>query len=286
MPDNKPPAFQFYAGDFLSSLDVAFMDMELRGAYITLLAYSWLEYGIPDDDEVIAKILQCKDEKQFKRYKHHVIGACFKLTKDRWYNPRQERERKKITDRKENRVEIGKLGAKKRWSKAKKGGNSHTSTHSRAIVTEEEIEFENEFWLKYPRKREKKRTIIAYKKIRKTVSKEVIIQGLDAHLKGCWSGKEVKFIPYATTWLNGECWNDDASSPDGNVAIAKTPTITKICSVCGSVRNGTTKQRIDVCRAHKPSMIMYDKEKKLLDDVLLFANEIREELGLELIGEK
>ena len=48
---NKRPAFQFYAGDFLSDYDVVCMNMSQRGIYITLLAHSWLEAGIPNNEE-------------------------------------------------------------------------------------------------------------------------------------------------------------------------------------------------------------------------------------------
>ena len=53
---SKAPAFQFYAGDFLSDLKVASMNMEERGIYITLLAYSWLENGLPADPEKLARL--------------------------------------------------------------------------------------------------------------------------------------------------------------------------------------------------------------------------------------
>jgi len=38
---NKPPAFQFYAKDWLSSPSVRAMSMHLRGIYITVLAAMW-----------------------------------------------------------------------------------------------------------------------------------------------------------------------------------------------------------------------------------------------------
>ena len=45
---NKPPAFQFYVNDWLSSSNVAMMTPEQRGCYIQLLARSWPD-GIPYD---------------------------------------------------------------------------------------------------------------------------------------------------------------------------------------------------------------------------------------------
>ena len=47
--ENKSPAFQFYARDFLADMKVQLMSMEQRGMYITLLSYAWIENGIPND---------------------------------------------------------------------------------------------------------------------------------------------------------------------------------------------------------------------------------------------
>jgi uncharacterized protein YdaU (DUF1376 family) len=53
----KPPAFQFYAKDWLTG--TLTMSLELRGLYITLLAYQWDHGGIPADmPDSLAKIAQ------------------------------------------------------------------------------------------------------------------------------------------------------------------------------------------------------------------------------------
>lgn len=51
----KPPAFQFYATDWAHS--VSSMTLEERGAYITLLAWSWEHGQLPNDMKRIAVIL-------------------------------------------------------------------------------------------------------------------------------------------------------------------------------------------------------------------------------------
>lgn len=50
----KRPAFQFYPGDWLSSLKVMLMNPEQEGAYIRLLCYDWSGDGIPDDDQTLS----------------------------------------------------------------------------------------------------------------------------------------------------------------------------------------------------------------------------------------
>lgn len=50
--ETTPPAFQFYASDFLSSTSE--MTAEEAGAYIRLLCHQWIRGGIPDDDSRLA----------------------------------------------------------------------------------------------------------------------------------------------------------------------------------------------------------------------------------------
>ena len=278
----------FYAGDFLSSIDVAFMDMELRGVYITLLAYSWLENGIPNNDKKLKVILQCSDDEVYTRYKSEVIESCFKLEKDTWRQPRQERERSKQQERKDNYVKAGKM----RWEKnkvevKKKGAVLRVSKESNAKEMEIEVEFETEFWKTYPRRKSKKKAKALYIKLRKDkIAKETIMNGLSAHIKGCWSGKELDFIPYPTTWLNGEGWEDDASDVSGEVTKVMKKLIRKVCPVCGAVKENCEVSSIDVCRRHSPSFDMYTEDKLLMDDDLMMINAIRTDLGLELVSEK
>jgi uncharacterized protein YdaU (DUF1376 family) len=50
-----PPAFQFYAGDFLVSTTT--LSNAQVGAYIRLLAHQWVNIGIPPDLKLISKIV-------------------------------------------------------------------------------------------------------------------------------------------------------------------------------------------------------------------------------------
>ena len=54
---NKAPAFQFYAGDYLSSSRVTLLTLEEEGAYIRLLCHCWLHGSIPNDPEMIARLI-------------------------------------------------------------------------------------------------------------------------------------------------------------------------------------------------------------------------------------
>jgi uncharacterized protein YdaU (DUF1376 family) len=83
---NQPPAFQFYADDFISG--VADMSQSEVGAYIMLLAHSWNTHGLKSGDPARLEILAKG------KVSEHVLGK-FKLKNGRLFNDRQEKERKK-----------------------------------------------------------------------------------------------------------------------------------------------------------------------------------------------
>ncbi len=66
------------------------------------------------------------------------------------------------------------------------------------------------FWALYPRKVEKKDALRAWNKARKNAEPEVIIRGLNARTDW-WKAActEMRHIPHAASWLNGERWNDE-----------------------------------------------------------------------------
>jgi uncharacterized protein YdaU (DUF1376 family) len=109
-----PPAFPFYATDFLSDAPVMAMTLEERGAYITLLAIAWPEQGIPSDHKKLAKVLRVSARKFAEIWES--MEVCWEPTGDgRLVSPRQERVREEMRKRSSDASENGKKGAKKRW---------------------------------------------------------------------------------------------------------------------------------------------------------------------------
>ena len=62
----SPPAFQFYAGDWLSS--TLGMAAELKGIYVDLLCWSWENGPLPDDPA----------------WRQRVIGGSAETAARRW----------------------------------------------------------------------------------------------------------------------------------------------------------------------------------------------------------
>lgn len=69
------------------------------------------------------------------------------------------------------------------------------------------------FWSQYPRKVSKPQAVKAWKAATKKATPDVVMAGLAKHLP-LWAGAEAKFIPHASTWLNGERWSDEVATPE------------------------------------------------------------------------
>ena len=80
-----------------------------------------------------------------------------------------------------------------------------------------------EFWRTYPRKVSKADAERAYEKAARKADPAVILAGLKAHLP-TWEKGELKFIPHAATWLNGERWADEVEAPNDEDPYAHLPT--------------------------------------------------------------
>ena len=109
-----PPAFQFYATDFLSDAPVIAMSLEERGAYITLLCIAWTEQGIPDDHKKLAKVLRVS-KRRFEDI-WESMEVCWEANGyGRLVNPRQEAIREEMRERSQTASAAGTAGARARW---------------------------------------------------------------------------------------------------------------------------------------------------------------------------
>lgn len=70
----------------------------------------------------------------------------------------------------------------------------------------DESEFDR-FWSEYPRKDGKKNAAKAFAKARKSADMDTIMAGLRRLLPD-YKTRERKFVPLASSWLNGERWTD------------------------------------------------------------------------------
>lgn len=124
MSKSKPPAFQFYPGDWLSSPRVMLMTPEQEGAYVRLLCYDWSSDGIPDDDATLS-VLSRLGEGWFKGGST-VVKGCFIPHPEKpgfLTNNRLKEERKKQKEWAKKSSDGGIKSAQSRRNKKLKGGS-------------------------------------------------------------------------------------------------------------------------------------------------------------------
>lgn len=125
-----PPAFQFYAADYLADEQVQLMSLEEEGVYIRLLAYCWREGSIPADPAKLSAM--CKGASATLIT---VVKGCFNQhpeRADRMVHLRLEVERQKQARWREKSAEGGK---KSRRGPPKSLPNEPDSTDKGGLTT-------------------------------------------------------------------------------------------------------------------------------------------------------
>lgn len=92
---NKPPAFQWYAADFLTDSAVKHMTLEERGAYVTLLSHSWIDGPLPRSAAKLATLCGVTVADMTRLWP--ALKSCWKPADKAGFiiNPRLEKERRK-----------------------------------------------------------------------------------------------------------------------------------------------------------------------------------------------
>lgn len=216
----KPPAFQFYAKDFL----VGTMEMSLAelGAYIRLLAWSWDKGPVPEDEGRRAKILGVS---------RLALGKVWPGISDKWassegglINRRLERQRADQEDFRQAKSEAGKAGAGKRWHShnsatsrtvteavTKNGSSSPISDLHTATADQERKSLFTRFWHAYPKKVGKGDAEAKFGKLKPTETLLAsMLSALDWQIRTPqWAKDGGKYVPNPSTWLHQHRWEDE-----------------------------------------------------------------------------
>jgi len=115
----NPPAFQFYADDFVAGT-MKFTDAEV-GLYVRLLCAQWAEGGLPDDDAEL--VSYGRGETPLARVKAKFIKGKDGLLR----NARLEDVRAKQAAFRQSRVDAGRNGAANRW-------HSHSTANGKPMA--------------------------------------------------------------------------------------------------------------------------------------------------------
>lgn len=205
-----PPAFQFYAQDFLTG--VMYLTNEEKGIYITMIAKQWTDGKIPKkrlgflvgfDWEILSDELKSK----FIDKGDYVV------------NKRLEAEREKQQAYFEKQRKNGKKGGRPPKSHLNKKPNSNPKKPMKMkmkieVESEKENEVESEtliwpsfedFWEEYDKKSARKKCEAKWSKLDQP-TKEQIMAYIPAYKK---SQPEKQYRKNPETFLNNESWNDE-----------------------------------------------------------------------------
>jgi uncharacterized protein YdaU (DUF1376 family) len=117
MAKGLPPAFQFYASDWLGSTRIALMTLEQQGAYIRLLCHAWADddCSLPGDDRLLANLSTLGQ--RWGRLKTEIL-ACFDPhpeRPERLINAKLYAVRQAQIEARESGSRGGQRSAEKRW---------------------------------------------------------------------------------------------------------------------------------------------------------------------------
>lgn len=133
---NKPPAFQFYVKDWLSSESVVVMTAEQRGWYIQLLCHAWNSEPIatlPSDDRKLKALAGASDS--WATDKQAVLD-CFEVDGDRLVNRRLANQYQELQEFRNSKSEAGRKGNEKRWGKDRNGIAQQSLSDDSAIAND------------------------------------------------------------------------------------------------------------------------------------------------------
>lgn len=112
MSDTRPPYFPLYVLDFAGSGRVEAMTTEAVGAYILLLCKAWHQdppCSLPDDDRTLARWSRLSDD-DWSSVKL-TVRACWERRADgRLYQPRLDREWRKLRELQRKKADAGRKG--------------------------------------------------------------------------------------------------------------------------------------------------------------------------------
>ena len=110
----KMPAFPLYASDF--DMDTNTWTNEEVGVYLRLLLAEWVNGGLPDDPQKLAKIVRISRKKFLNVFKN-ISHKFHKNGNGLLENKRLEKERQDKLNFLEQQSKSGKKGADIRWGK-------------------------------------------------------------------------------------------------------------------------------------------------------------------------
>lgn len=237
LKDYKPPAFQFYSGDYLSSLDVKMMTQRQELGYLRLLIQQWVLPGcaLPNDETYLASTARMTIKEW--REQSAPIMRKFSIKKRKIFNKKMRKQFLDLyryfirsSSAGHKGAQIKKLMAKPplspptstptstplplQSSSSSSSSSSPSTDKHPNILAAYDAAF-SEFWNHYPPRNGKKNAKgAAWKEWQKTAKirpqQEALIATLEAQKKTWeWRKENGAFVPDARKWLHNRMWEDE-----------------------------------------------------------------------------
>lgn len=114
--EQTAPAFQLYASDTIADKHYRLMSLEERGLLMSLLCECWVNRSVPADPDALGKWLGFHGG-EVKAALTSRVTSFFSVCDGELINPKLERYRKELEERREKMSTGGKKGAKTKWRK-------------------------------------------------------------------------------------------------------------------------------------------------------------------------
>jgi len=125
--EQTSPAFQLYASDTIADKQYRLMSLEERGLLLSLLCECWVNRSVPAEPDALGKWLGFQSG-EVKAALTSRVASFFSTSNGELINPKLERYRKELEERRKKMSIGGKKGAKTKWRNVP-GDNSHPSSH-------------------------------------------------------------------------------------------------------------------------------------------------------------
>jgi uncharacterized protein YdaU (DUF1376 family) len=126
MMEQTAPAFQLYASDTIADKHYRLMSLEERGLLLSLLCECWVNRSVPADPDELGKWLGFQGGVIKAALSSRVV-SFFSPCNGELINPKLERYRKELEERREKMSKGGIRGAKAKWRKVSEGDSHPTN---------------------------------------------------------------------------------------------------------------------------------------------------------------
>jgi uncharacterized protein YdaU (DUF1376 family) len=215
--------YQFNIGDYSSHTSRLSLMEDL--AYRRLLDLYYLtEQPFNECLTSVAREIGMPEHKEEIEY---ILNKFFSLGDGLWVQNRADKEIKVYQSKRKQQSKAGKASAEARKTKASEQASNDRSTTVQPNIKQETLNTKQEtlkdntsfvndgfdhWWINYPKKADKKKSLAKFKVITKGWGDERFTEFVNMISKDCkkrFANTEKSFIPNATTYLNGERWNDE-----------------------------------------------------------------------------